>query len=192
MKVKLIPWLREASGKYGESVFRKVNGETILALSPSKRTTDYSEQELAVQERFLQARDYADYVQLKPDLLALYQQAAEEAGKSSAYALAREDWFKPPKVTALRLDDYNGQAGSLVKFITRDELGVVKAVVTICDEEEGTLIEQGLAVEEVEGAGHWLYTATTQAPSGRSVTVEVEAYDHPGNKGRSSAVRNII
>jgi hypothetical protein len=191
MKIKLIPWLRQASGKYGESVFRTKDGESILALSPTKRKSPYSEAELGVQERFLQARDYANYVQLKPDLLALYEQAAEEAGKPSAYALARDDWFKPPKVTALQLHDYNGQTGSIVKFITRDELGVVKAVVNICDEEEGTLIEQGLAVEEVEGSGHWLYTATIQAPSGRSVIVEVEAYDHPGNKGRSSAVRTI-
>jgi len=185
MKIKLIPWLREASGKYGESVFRTKDGESILALSPSKRKTPFSEAELGVQERFLQARDYANYVKLKPELLALYEQAAKEMGKS-VYMLCRDDWYKPPKITAFELDDYNGHAGSTISFITRDELGVVQAIVFISDEEEGTLIEKGLAVEEVEGSGHWLYTATTTVPAGKSVIVEIVAKDHPGNKERVS------
>ena len=37
MKLKLVSWIREAHGKSGDTVFREVNGETIVADKPGKR-----------------------------------------------------------------------------------------------------------------------------------------------------------
>jgi hypothetical protein len=190
MKMKLVPWIREAHGTSGDTVFREVNGETIVASKPGKRTTPFSEAQVEMQDRFLDARDYYEKVKRMPELLALYEQAAEEAGKS-VYMMCRKDWYHAPKVRSLALEEYNGQAGGVVKFKVLDEILADRVIVTISDEEAGTLIEKGEAVPEVEGTNFWMYTATTAAPAGRSVVVQVEAYDHPGNKGQVSGNVNV-
>jgi hypothetical protein len=46
----------------------------------------------------------------------------------------------------------------------------------------------GHAVRETEGTNFWMYTTTTAVPAGKSVVVQIEAYDYPGNKGRLSGV----
>lgn len=52
--------------------------------------------------------------------------------------------------------------------------------VVITDADEGTTIESGQAVETSEGAGHWLYTATNNAPAGILAGIQVTATDRPG------------
>ena len=131
-------------------------------------------------------------MQLKPELLALYQQASEDTGKT-VFMLCRNDWLKPPEITDLKLAAYNGKPGDVVKIWTRDTIGVVSVDVRIYDE-EGTVYEQGPAVPDVEGAksaGFWIYNATTAVPAGKSVIVEAVAFDHPGNKARMSGEQII-
>ena len=185
MKMKLVSWIREAHGKSGDTVFREVNGETIVADRPGKRKQPLSEKQQEVQYRFTDARDFYRKVELVPELLAMYEQAAEAAGKS-VYMMCRKDWYSVPLVRGLDLNEYHGRAGEVVKFKVQDDILAASAIVTISDDEEGTLIEWGPAVREVEGANFWMYTTTTAVPAGKSVIVQVEAYDYPGNKGRVS------
>lgn len=193
MKAKLVGWLEEASGSYGDTVFKEKDGQTHIVRKPRKRKTEYSEKEVTEKKRWAMAKDYYQYVQLKPELLELYQQAADDTGKT-VYMLSQQDWLKPPEITNFRFAPYNGKPGDVIKFWTRDEIGVVNADVTIYDLDDGTVYEQGPAVAEVKGAkfaGFWMYTATTSVPVGKSVIVEIVAYDHPGNKTRVSGEQSI-
>jgi hypothetical protein len=185
MKLKLVSWIREAHGKSGDTVFREVNGETIVADRPGKRKGPLSEKQQEVRYNFFDARDFYRKVKLVPELYAMYETAAEAAGKS-VYMMCRKDWYSVPLVRGLELDEYHGQAGAVINFKVQDDILAAKAIVTISDEEEGTLIEQGHAVRENEGTNFWVYTTTTAVPAGKSVIVQIEAYDYPGNKGHKS------
>jgi hypothetical protein len=192
MKIKLVPWIQQARGKSGDTVFREVRGETIVAATPSKRKTPFGPSELAVQDRFAMASAYAEMVMLNPPLLALYQQASEKKGKS-AYILARQDWFDAPKVSFSDASFlmYNGREGDVIKFVIRDEIEVDQVHVTLFDEQTGAVIETGQAVPEVAGTKFWMYTATRPVQTGSTVSFEVVAYDHPGNAGQAAGSKNI-
>jgi hypothetical protein len=190
MKFKLVPWVQEAHGKSGDTVFREVKGETIVAQKPGKKKTPFSEKQVEVQANFTDAADYYNMVMLVPELLALYQQAASKAEKT-VFKMCQQDWFDSPQIRRLQLEEYEGKAGGVIKFMVKDEIPVEKVIVTLSDEEEGTVIEKGLAVPVQAGTNFWMYTATTSVPAGKMVIVEVIAYDHPGNKGRLSGVANV-
>jgi hypothetical protein len=193
MKAKLVGWIEETSGSYGDTVFKEKDGQTHIVRKPRKRRSEYSEKEVARQKRWAMANDYYQYVQLKPELLALYEQAAEATGKT-VFMLCRQDWLKTPEITSFKLDAYNGQPGDVIRIWTRDVVGAVNVTVKIFDEDDFTVYEQGRAIPEVEGskfAGFWQYTATAAVPAGRSVIVEIEVYDHPGNKAWTSGEKKI-
>jgi hypothetical protein len=109
--------------------------------------------------------------------------------KKSVYMLCRDDWFKAPRISGLHLSDYNGQVGDAIRVKVRDVIGAAKVTFTLADEVEGTLIEKGQAVQEIEGSSKWMYTATKAVPAGVSVQVIVDAYDYPGNKSQKLGVQ---
>ena len=187
MKLKLVSWIREAHGKSGDTVFREVNGETIVADRPGKRKGPLSEKQQEVQYRFTDARDFYRKVQLVPELLAMYEKAAEAAGKS-VYMQCRRDWYSLPLVRGVEFQDYHGQVGGVIKFKVQDDILAARAIVTLSDDEEGTLIEWGEAVREVEGTTFWMYTTTAAVPAGKLVAIQIAAFDYPGNMGRTSGV----
>jgi hypothetical protein len=193
MKFKLVPWVREAHGSSGDTVFREVNGETVVGARPGKRKKPFGPKQVAVQKRLAQASGYADMVLLNPPLLALYEQAAEKTGKSS-YTLARQDWWDAPEVSLgnASLIDYEGQPGNVIRFTIRDEIQVDKVIVTLYDDDTGTLIEKGSGVPQVAGTNYWMYTATKPVSAGVTVAVRVEAFDHPGNVGQETATKKIV
>jgi hypothetical protein len=192
MKFKLVPWVREAHGSSGDTVFREVNGETIVGARPGKRKTPFTPKQVAVQKRLTRASDYADMVLLHPPLLALYEQAAEKTGKS-VYTLARDDWWDAPEVSFgnASLLDYEGRPGDIIRFTIRDLVTVNRVIVTLSDADEGTLIEKGQGVPDVAGSAYWMYTATKAVPAGVTVAVRVEAFDHPGNAGQETGSKKI-
>ena len=147
-KAKLSPVFDEVRGTYGDMVFKEVNGHTIWAHKPRK-SAELNAAQVAFTERCLAARDYATFVKKDAPTLALYQEAAKATGKS-VYRLCTSDYHNPPQVTDTDLSAYNGQAGDVIKFVARDDFGVVKVIVTLSDAEQGTLIEKGLAVPEVK------------------------------------------
>jgi hypothetical protein len=191
MKATLSPWMKGASGTSGQTVFRQLNGETIMSAKPGKRKTPPTPEALEIQDRFLDARDYAKDVQRKPELLALYQEAASDAGKS-VYVLARQDWYKPARISAITFGEYNGEVGKMITFKARDVIGIRKAIVTLTDAEQGTLIERGLATQEYAGTTDWMYTTTERVPAGVTVNVLIEAYDYPGNVSEKTANKQIV
>ena len=74
---------------------------------------------------------------------------------------------------------YSGQVGDQIAIIATDDIGVAGVSVTIRNATDNSIVEQGIALEH---AGKWRYPATSVAPAGAPLTIEVTASDRPGNK----------
>jgi hypothetical protein len=188
-KAKLNPVFDEVRGSYGDLVLKEVNGNTIWAHKP-KQGAELGTAQAAFKERCLRAKDYVTFVKKNPETLALYEQAAEATGKS-VHRLCTSDYHNPPVVVDINAIGYKGQVGDVLKFIARDDFGVVDVLVTLSDDEKGTLIEQGYAVPEVEDTAYWMYTATQPVPAGTTVCMRVEAFDRPRNMGRQQGTKRV-
>jgi hypothetical protein len=188
-KAKLSPVFDEVSGTYGDLVFREVNGETIWAHKP-RQSAETEAVQAAFTARCKRGQDYYNRVKKEPAVLALYEQAAEATGKS-VYKLCTSDYHQNPTVDSPEISEYKGQAGYKILFNARDDFGVVKVIVTISDEDQGTLVEQGLAVPEVEDTSYWMYTTTQTVPAGTTVAIRFEAFDRPRGMGSATVTKRI-
>lgn len=190
MRIKFSPLVEDARGRSGNGVVKKVNGKYIVASKPTRSDKPATPGQLAVQDRMLDANDYINDVMLDPDLLALYEKAAK-ASKKSVNQLCRTDWFKAPRITRPDFTEYDGQVGNVIRFKVRDVVGAKKAIVTLSDGDEGTLIEKGLAVKEIEGSSQWIFTATKAVQAGVTVAIRIEAFDYPGNSTELTGTKRV-
>jgi hypothetical protein len=190
MKIPFSPLVDDARGTSGNGVVKKVNGKLIVARKPRRSEKPASPKQIAVQDRFVDANDYVNDVMLTPDLLAQYEKAAETTGKS-VYLLCRKDWFKAPRITYPDFTEYDGQVGNAIHFKIRDVINGKKAIVTLYDDDAGTLIEKGMAVQQIEGSSKWTFTATKAVQAGITVAIRIEAYDYPGNMTELTGTKTI-
>jgi hypothetical protein len=178
---KLIPnpAAGELSGSVGDLVFARYKTGVIVARKRPVRRTEKRSGEIANQQGFARAVEYASSVwKTQPDLQARYHAAAREQGRQG-FNLAKADFRLPPKVQEIELELYTGNPGEVIRVIATDDFEV-KAVGVVIRDLNGGLIEQGAAVQE---DGAWVYRAQTQVPAGQTVVIEAAAADHPGHTG---------
>ena len=179
MKAKLNPIFEQMSGQLGELVFRVVRGKVVISRKPALNGTEPSEGQIEQRERFKQAVAFGKSVMADGSVRPLYE-AVAKAKNMPVFALTVADFFNVPTIVSIDAGNYNGQVGSTIKIVTSDDFGVAGVSVVITDADEGTTIESGQAVETSAGSGHWLYTATTNAPAGILAGIQVTATDRPG------------
>ena len=179
MKAFLQPSLRGLSGKMGDWVYRysKDKEKTYIGEKPV-RTKDLSEAQLAHNERFSEASQYAVEVMDDPVLREFYETVAEERDMK-VRNLAIADFFNVPYFKPLGLGNYKGQVGDTIVIRMVDEIGLVSMNVSI-DRIDGTDIETGQAVETSPRSGKWIYTATQPVALGSDIFIEVVATDYVG------------
>lgn len=172
------------SGKVGDLLFRQRDERTFVSKPPRKQRQT-SEVQLAKQERFLEAVDYAKEVLEDPSLKAEYEAAAKaKTRKVSAYALAVGDFLAPPTIHHIKTDGYTGVVGDKIKIRATDIFKVTKVIVRI-QKADGSPIEAGSAT--LSGA-HWIYTATAANPSLSGTKIIVQAYDLPENTTQKEVI----
>jgi len=171
-----------ASGRVGKMlVFRQRGDQTVIARKPRKRRDGkpFSQDQLQMQNRFLDASLYARKAIENPELKAAYQAKANV--NQTAYNVAFKDYFTAP--TVRRLDDraYTGVVGDLLSILIKDVLKVTEVMVEIQDE-EGALVEAGYA-ESVDSQGiEWFYTATVNNENYSGSSFSISMVDTPGNR----------
>ena len=133
---------------------------------------------MAVRNSFRTAVAYARSVMADALRRPIYEAVAKEK-KIPVFALAIGDYFKPPIVHLIDLDNYHGKIGDKIRFSASDDVQVMSARVEI-RLPNGTLVEQGVAVEVNK---EWFYTATTALAVGAAVKIHVFAKDRPGHEG---------
>jgi hypothetical protein len=179
--VELNPTVDGYRGSIGRLVFKKYKGRTIVGKKPV-RTKEQSQAELARQENFREAVAYAKSVIANPVASEFYKPIAFQRD-ISVYNCALGDFLKVPTIKPLDLDSYKGRIGDVIKIRAVDDTGFADLNVEIVAQ-DGTPIESGLAVEEGERSGKWIYTATKAVALGSEIFIEVKGCDHAGNKAQ--------
>jgi hypothetical protein len=149
-----------------------------------------SEAQLEHRKHFREAAAYAQLA-LSNGQRAFYELKAERnENGATAFALAVADYLSEPTVESVYSDGYNGQIGNEIIITASDNFGVVQVKVVL-SANQGAWVEEGLAVVDPAGSGDWIYTATTEAPAGAEVTINVFATDRPGGKGLNTSQRFV-
>ena len=173
--------MQGASGKIGRNlVFRQKGDQTIIARRPRETATGrpISDDQLKVQERFLDASLYAKKAIKYEDLKAAYK--AKATINQTAYNVAFKDFFTPPTVRRLNDVGYSGQAGEEITFMVRDIMRVTEIEVEILDSSE-MLIETGMAVPIDDDNLEWRYITTVENPNYAESVYRITMLDTPRN-----------
>ena len=167
-----------------EIVFRDWDGKTVVAKAPKRRQTDPSAKQAETQDKFLIASRYARSVVKREDKTLATAYAAVLRPRQNVYSRALEDYMSAPVVKSIGTRKYKGAAGDKIAVLAVDDFRVASLQVEIYAA-DGTLLEQGNAVQETDGL-NWTYT-TTQANSALAGSkITAIATDVPGNEGTLS------
>ena len=159
-------------------VYRRVNGQTILAPMPAPSSKPASPSQIAQRESFANAASWARSVLADILTRPIYAAVSLEQ-KKPIFSVAIGDFFNPPRITFINPAAYHGHVGEKIKVLATDDVEVMSVRVAL-RETSGALIEQGNAVKSGED---WLYTATTLVALGHPIKIEATAVDRPGNTG---------
>jgi hypothetical protein len=168
-------------------VFKRHQGETVLARKPDLDGVEPTQAQLAARENFRQATLYGKMVMADPDAKAIYEQAAKERGQP-VFSVLVADYYNAPSVNYVDLGGYSGKVGDKVTILAHDDFAVVGVTVALANG-NGQSIETGAATESAPGSGRWMYTATQAVPTGTTVRVTVTATDRPGHTGVKTETR---
>ncbi len=166
------------SGKVGDLiVFSQRNGKTIVSRAPKERTGDYTDNQKLHQLKFQKATLYAKSVINDPDQNQMYSAAADASKGISTYNVAVADLLKAPDIETIDLSAYRGKIGNTIKIVVLDDFAV-KAVSVKIENADGSLVEEGLAVDS---GFEWIYTATATNTDLAGDKITIRATDHPAN-----------
>jgi hypothetical protein len=171
--------LGEVRGKIDDWVFRRLEGETIVARKRRPQPDNPTANQVKVRERFREASDYAKDVYDDPIRKESYRLLAESRGVSAArlFSFIVGDYARPPEITRFNLTLYTRTVGSEIRVYATDD-GEVTDVTVRLKRPDGSLIEEGGAVKS---GAYWRYEASTDVPAGVAVTVEATAEDRAEN-----------
>ena len=148
----------------GEKVsVRKMNNRVVVTNRPQRKLGPPSEKQEAVQDKFLEATDYARGQTADAESRAVYATGITDK-KRTAFVVALSDYLNAPKVNAIKASDYTGAMGDVIKVHAKDDFKVTRVKVIILDS-AGQKLEQGEAIQDVKHTHIWRYTATVTNPN---------------------------
>ncbi|MBG8553682.1 Ig-like domain-containing protein [Hymenobacter guriensis] len=168
----------------GTLVFRQVGDRTIVSAAPQESDKAPTARQLAHQERFQQAALYAKAAVATPEGKAAYEAVRPEDHTVSAYAIAVADFMQAPDIHEIDLSRYNGKIGDKLRVRVTDDFRV-QAVTVRIENGDGTLVEEGAAVQEANGLD-WTFTATKANASLAGDKITISATDRPGNLSKET------
>jgi len=168
-------------GAIGNLVFKKYKGRIIVCRKP-RFTKPPSPLQIAERAHFKEAVAYAQSVKADPVARAFYEPIAKERD-TCVYWLAIKDFRCAPSILPLDLSNYEGQVGDKITIRAVDVIGLANVEVNMLTQ-DGTLIEQGPAIEDGVRSGKWIYSASRQVARGTHIFIEVVGVDHAGNKAQ--------
>lgn len=161
------------------------SGKTIIANKPRfDENREFTGPQLAQQSAFKRATAYAKASKTQP----VYVERAK-ALKSTSYNRAVADWFHTPEVSEIDASGWTGTAGQTILIRAEDDTKVTRVHVVIHNG-NGTIHEQGEAVQSESDASLWTYTTRTEVTATAGLLLDASAYDLPGNSGTASVAWN--
>ena len=187
-KITYSSFVEQVNGGMGNVVYRKYKGRNIICRKGIPQAGAASEAQAAHQERFSEAADFGKLVMSDDTIRPLYEQAARERDLP-VFAICIADFFNVPTIKSIDATDYSGKVGDPIRIVAKDDMGVVRVNVKLSNDDEGTLIESGQAVQTAYG--QWTYTATQPAAPGITVQFQVNVFDRPGGTAVERGTKRI-
>lgn len=179
MKAKGNIVVKYASGGVGKQLVAKTwKGRPYLASFPYyPDDRKFSEKQLDHQMRFRRASSYAKGLIDRGLVPESYERIAARK-RLTVYNVAIKDFFNPPDIFSIDVQEYTGRKGEEILVETLDDVAVEAVHVVL--KREDKVIEEGDAVQDEYNVAAWHYT--TQKNNGIEGTI-IEAYaeDLPGN-----------
>ena len=187
-KSKNHPTVGNISGNIGGMEFADYKDKQVIRKPyERKRTTKWTEPQVATQDNFARAKQYGKDVLADPDKKAAYTPAARQKNRSE-WNLAIGDALTPPTIIEIDPSQYTGQAGERIVIEAVDDMKITRLTVAIRNL-AGAVVEEGQAKLDPQKP-EWTYlTTTTIPPTELAITIEVTATDMPGNKVTKQADR---
>ncbi|TWV99425.1 hypothetical protein [Chitinophaga pinensis] len=168
------------SGTIGKKMTLRIRkGKTIVGVKRGPNSLPPTDEQLAVQSRFIDAATFAKNAILDPVMKAAYQKAAK--GGQSAFNAAFRDAALPPVIKLIDTSAYKGQTGDIITISAQDVLPPVSVKVIVLSQ-AGAELESGDALQD-DNKRYWKYTVTAANAAMTGTVIRVEATDVPGNKG---------
>lgn len=162
----------------GTLVFRRLNGETVVAAAPVPSSKQPSEGQVMQRERFRLASLYAKRAFNDPELRVEYELAAKMKKLPSARAAAIADYFRSPEILNAKIS--TDQSGVLmVEAVVVDYLRV-KSVTISVNAPDGSVLESGNGVLGIDNQT-WTYQVQNSANLVSETRFDIAATDLPGN-----------
>lgn len=166
------------SGSFGDNlVFRQVDDQTVFA-QKSETTSEPSDRQLQVRNKFLEATNYASAAVDNPQAEQDYKLMAERQGLKSAYLAAVTDYLTMPEISAVFTNAYTGAVGNMINMTSKHPHKITGISVSIL-KPDGVELEAGMAtLKNLK----WRYTATVanaQVPGSKLV---LKAKDRQGKE----------
>jgi hypothetical protein len=166
------------SGKIADLlIFRQRDGQTIVSKVPQQKSTA-SEKQVKHRKHFQQATIYAKIALSTPGIQELYAVEAKKQKGMTAYNVAVADFFNAPDIETVDLSAYTGIIGDEIRIVASDDFAVKSVRVQISNA-DGSLVEEGYAVNNIGNL--WIYTATANNESLDGDRIAVSVSDMPGN-----------
>lgn len=174
------PLLKGVKGSIGKTIYVRLigNKETICNM-PDSRAGNSEKQEKQI-SRFKRAQHYAKVITGRPQMKEVYAKGIDSR-RPSAYHVAASDYLNAPVIHYVKLDEYKGAVGDVLRIKAVDDFQVMEVEVRILDA-KGTLLETGKAECYRRKAFMWLYKTTVAHPNQEGLVIQVSATDRPGNK----------
>ena len=157
------------------------HGRPVFSMKPPprKRTKNTQGQQTSI-NRFRQAHEYAEEALRSDEKYALYAKGIN-AKKTSAHAVALQDFLTPPVIHYIRAFNYTGKGGDVITVKATDDFRVENVKVTILDS-GGQVLEEGNAERYPRRPFIWKYKTTVANPKPEGTTLQATAIDLPGNE----------
>jgi hypothetical protein len=172
--------MKGTRGMIGKQIVFKIRkGKQFVAAPPTvKENHKPTPHQLAAQDRFKFASEYANEAIKDVDLKAGYQKVASK--RQSAQNMAFKDAYNPPEILNIITQGYTGAAGNLIIVHAVDDFKVTSVNVSILNK-SGEIIESGNAVSDKHGVV-WVYTVTVSNSNIKGCKIVATACDLPGNE----------
>jgi hypothetical protein len=165
-------------GRIGNILARIWKNRTYFSTIPSfPKNREFSEQQIAHQDRFRDAAFYAKAVMKEDSLRMKYEPKADKL-QLTVYNVAIRDFFRPPKIKSINADQYSGKPDDEIVIRAIDDVEVARVHVVL--KKNGEVVEEGDAVRDKFNATLWRHSAKAENDVS-GTTIDVCAYDLPGH-----------
>ena len=178
-KIELHETLGALRGKIDGWVYRKQDGQTIVAPYRAPKTRTPSAAQKEARARFQAAHAYAAEVLSDPLRRRVYQKLGAER-KRPPNALLAANFLTPPEIDFIESSGYTGREGSEIRIVVFDPIAVATVTVAIRGP-NGAVIESDEATSE---NGVWTYRARANAPATGRLQFEVTARNRANAEAR--------